>query len=191
MNRAKSLIFLLLVMSFSTNASAEIISWIDEAGVVHFTDQFSNVPQKYENIIKIRDDSGQEPTSISTVPPEPKHKLKSVTTNSKQMIDRNASGITDNNQSNIPDVYRANFRDRNHDRNLEAKKYRRKIQEDTRRSQADAYNSQSDARKATIDAENKINKAANVGPKSINDAHQAQQRAQDLINKARNTGTSR
>jgi hypothetical protein len=171
-------------------ASAETFSWTDDAGGLHFTDQYYNVPQKYQGKINIRADINQEPSSYITESPKPKQKKnKGSQYSSKQKNNRNSSTDSAVNHSQVPVVSGTNSPEINHDRRNESERYRRTIHTDTRRSQKEAYDSQSEARKATISAERQINNAANVGQQSINSAQQAQQKAQDMINKGRNTST--
>jgi hypothetical protein len=169
---------LFLVICSGAIAFAETFSWTDNAGGIHFTDQYYNVPQKYQGKINIRADINQESSSYITESPKPEQKKnKGSQYSSKQKNNRNSStdsAVSGTNSSEI-----------SHERRYESERYRRTIHKNTRRSQKEAYDSQSKARKATIDAERLINNAANVGQQSINSAQQAQQKAQDMINKGR------
>jgi hypothetical protein len=181
----------LLIISTSTKASAEIYSWVDESGGVNFTDQYSNVPAKYLNSVKVRDDAGQRIPDNRSVPSKAPRKQKiAVPTSSKPTLYNNLNE-TKINIHEPPSVFGGNHDVYNNKSKHGVRKFRRKVKENTKRSQKNAYDSQSDARKATIDAERQIDKAKNAGQESINKVQQEQQKAQDLINRARNTGTKR
>ncbi len=52
-NKVASLCLVLLVMILCTlpskNGRAEIYRWVDENGVIHYTDSLMNIPEKYKN----------------------------------------------------------------------------------------------------------------------------------------------
>ena len=46
-------ILLMLLLLFSTNlASAQIYKWVDDLGDLHYTDDSTKVPEKYQSSIK-------------------------------------------------------------------------------------------------------------------------------------------
>jgi hypothetical protein len=45
----KKLLFILLILIFASSASAAVYKWVDEAGVVNFTDDPSKIPPYYRN----------------------------------------------------------------------------------------------------------------------------------------------
>jgi hypothetical protein len=186
------LIFLLAVLY--TNAIAdEVISWTDDYGVFHFTDQYSNVPQKYMKKIRVREDIKLNPPEANpALPSKPKHSKKINTlVKYQQNSGDNPIRVPSTKPHHVQGGSAGQSDGHRSDGKEDFNRMRREIHRDTKQSQEDAYNSQSDARKATIKAEKEINKAANVGQSQINDARKAQQNAQDLINRARNVGTTR
>ena len=60
MRRLILLILVLLILSSPLVFGQEIYQWVDEKGTVHFTDDFSQVPEKYQEQVKKK-----------RVPPEP------------------------------------------------------------------------------------------------------------------------
>jgi hypothetical protein len=70
----KFLIFLIL-LGFTVPANAApIYKWVDEKGVVNFTDDYSNVPSSYGDRVGVRDylTEGVAPSYTSEVPPRKK-----------------------------------------------------------------------------------------------------------------------
>jgi hypothetical protein len=182
----KKLYYIALFLLIASPVYAEVISWVDDAGTMHFTDQYSSIPPRYINKVNIRDDISQVPPPFNP-PANLKRKLKN---SSQTKPDQRSSGGSSE-QSRVPTVQEGNHSLHLNEGNVEFKKFRRRVHEDTKRSQTEIYDSQTDARKATNEAQRQIDKAKNVGQQQINDAHQAQQRAQDMINNSRNTGMKR
>jgi hypothetical protein len=58
----------MLFIGFSVIASADIYQWVDNNGVVNFTDNINSIPKKYRNKVKVQssDDSSQEATVSGT-----------------------------------------------------------------------------------------------------------------------------
>lgn len=56
------LIVLLLVLALPLTAVAEIYSWTDASGTVHFTEDISQVPKQYRKKLTVRDESLQPVT---------------------------------------------------------------------------------------------------------------------------------
>ena len=54
-------ILILLIMFFCSSSFAQIYKWVDEHGVVHYADDFTRVPEKYQrNMVKVEGvDPGQ------------------------------------------------------------------------------------------------------------------------------------
>jgi hypothetical protein len=55
----------MLFIGFSVIASADIYQWVDNKGVVNFTDNIESIPEKYQKKVKVlsSDDSSQEGTA--------------------------------------------------------------------------------------------------------------------------------
>lgn len=53
------------VFGFSVNARADIYQWVDNQGVVNFTDNVDSIPKKYQNKVKVQssDDTSQKATA--------------------------------------------------------------------------------------------------------------------------------
>jgi hypothetical protein len=183
----KVIFYIAIALFVASPVCGEVISWVDDAGVMHFTDQYSSIPPKYMNKVNIREDISQVPTSYSP-PAKLKRKVKG---SSQQKPDHSSNGTKTVDQPRVSTVQKDNHQQHQDYGSIESKKFRRRINEDTRRSQTEIYNSQTDARKAANDAQRQIDKAANVGQQLINDVRQSQQRAQDMINNSRNTGMKR
>lgn len=64
------LIVLLLVLTLPLTAVAEIYSWTDASGTVHFTEDLSQVPKPYRKKLTVRDDSLQ-PVATESVASAP------------------------------------------------------------------------------------------------------------------------
>ncbi|MDD2320669.1 MAG: DUF4124 domain-containing protein [Geobacteraceae bacterium] len=64
-------VLLLLVMGSSIAVYADVYQWVDDKGVVNFTDNLENIPKKYQKKVKVQlsDDSGQEAASPVPAPP--------------------------------------------------------------------------------------------------------------------------
>jgi hypothetical protein len=183
----KIIFYIAMALLVASPVFGDVISWVDDSGVMHFTDQYSSIPSKYINKVNIREDISQVPAPYS-----PPAKLKRKVKGSSQVkSDHSSNGTKSIDQPGGPTFQRDNHQQHQHDGSIESNKFRRRVNEDTRRSQNEIYNSQTDARKAANDAQRQIDKAANVGQQLINDAHQSQQRAQDMINNSRNTGMKR
>lgn len=60
-----------LVLGFSVSAYADIYQWVDDSGVMNFTDKPETIPKKYRNQVKIlsTDDSGQAGVSSESASP--------------------------------------------------------------------------------------------------------------------------
>ncbi|MDD2337376.1 MAG: DUF4124 domain-containing protein [Geobacteraceae bacterium] len=58
----------MLFVGFSVNARADIYQWVDNEGVVNFTDSVDSIPKKYQNKVKVQssDDSSQKATASET-----------------------------------------------------------------------------------------------------------------------------
>lgn len=65
------IVFLMLALPLT--AVAEIYSWTDASGTVHFTEDLSQVPKQYRKKLKVRDDSLQPVAPVPAVP-EPAEK---------------------------------------------------------------------------------------------------------------------
>jgi hypothetical protein len=183
----KIIFYIAMTLFVASPVCGEVISWVDDAGVMHFTDQYSSIPPKYMNKVNIREDISQVPAPYS-----PPAKLKRKVKGSSQVkADHSSNGTKTIDQPRVPTVQNDNHQQHQFDGRIEPKKFRGRVNEDTRRSQDEIYNSQTDARKAANEAQRQIDKAANVGQQQINDARQSQQRAQDIINNSRNTGMKR
>ena len=66
----KRFIFVLLFLFiFASSASATIYRWVDEKGVVNFTDDYSKVPSKHRNKVEEVNIQKMEPSLPSQVPP--------------------------------------------------------------------------------------------------------------------------
>jgi hypothetical protein len=53
-----------IVLGLSWEVSAEIYSWTDEQGVVHMTDQWTNVPEPMRSRVSVRESSPQPSDSL-------------------------------------------------------------------------------------------------------------------------------
>jgi hypothetical protein len=65
----KKVIFILLVFVFASSASATVYKWVDEAGVVNFTDDYSKVPPVYRESVEEVGTPRMERTVPSQAPP--------------------------------------------------------------------------------------------------------------------------
>ena len=66
----KRFIFVLLFLFiFASSASATIYRWVDEKGVVNFTDDYSKVPPKYRNKVEEVNIQKMGPSIPSQAPP--------------------------------------------------------------------------------------------------------------------------
>ena len=52
MKRVALLIFIGLIFYWGTGLGQEIYQWVDEKGTVHFTDDISLVPEKFQDQVK-------------------------------------------------------------------------------------------------------------------------------------------
>jgi chromosome segregation ATPase len=48
----KKILFVILLLFITKLAFGEVYKWVDEKGVVHFTDDVTQIPEKYQNQIK-------------------------------------------------------------------------------------------------------------------------------------------
>jgi hypothetical protein len=55
----------MLFIGFSVIASADIYQWVDNNGVVNFTDNIDSIPKKYQNKVKVQ--SSDNPSQGATV----------------------------------------------------------------------------------------------------------------------------
>jgi chromosome segregation ATPase len=51
----RTLIFIFLFLFAATLSHAQVYKWVDEKGVVHFTDDFSQIPEKHRQSIEKRE----------------------------------------------------------------------------------------------------------------------------------------
>jgi uncharacterized protein (DUF885 family) len=165
-------VILILSLTSGSIACAEVYSWVDETGGMHFTDQYSNIPAQYVKKVKVREDINQEP-SLNNPASLKAHQKHNVVPKQRTDLPHDINTSRVNSPLNS---------------NMEFRRYRRDVHRDTRRSQKEIYNSQNDARKGMIEAENKIHKTENAVQQSINQMQQEQQKA---INRARNSGRIR
>ncbi|MGA7827274.1 MAG: DUF4124 domain-containing protein [Geobacteraceae bacterium] len=63
-----TVVFFMLFIGFSVIAHAEIYQWVDNHGVVNFTDNFDSVPKKYQNKVKIVTPDENSQTAESSQP---------------------------------------------------------------------------------------------------------------------------
>lgn len=59
-----------VVFVFTTTAQGETYEWLDDKGVVHFTDTPDNIPSKYRKRIKVRESVKGEEIRTTTPTPE-------------------------------------------------------------------------------------------------------------------------
>jgi hypothetical protein len=180
----------LLLATYANNANSETISWTDDAGGMHFTDQLNTVPKKYMKQITVRDDiNGLAPADNEQ--PSRKPRPNREPANSLKNRANQSANVGATNQPPPSGTSEVSAAERAQHRGSPSLPhgFRRAVHKNTRRQQNDIYNSQTDARKQMNDAENSINKSRNVGQQAIDKAHQDQQKAQDLINKSRNTSS--
>jgi hypothetical protein len=81
-----SVMMLVLVLGSSLPVYADIYQWVDDKGVVNFTDNIENIPKKYQKKVKVQssDDAVQEsvtpepaPSTVpSAIAPQPETQLQ-------------------------------------------------------------------------------------------------------------------
>ncbi len=85
-----TLILSIFVLSFCAPAYADIYQWIDDSGVVSFTDKPETIPVKYRNKVKIisteDSDQGGIPSDTATPVAQPDSSAGSATQPSQQRL---------------------------------------------------------------------------------------------------------
>ena len=72
MKRVALLIFIGLIFYWGTGLGQEIYQWVDEKGTVHFTDDISLVPEKFQDQVKKKKVPVEPVSPSKNVPEEPK-----------------------------------------------------------------------------------------------------------------------
>ena len=123
-------LIVLLLMVMSVPASAEIYSWTDAAGTIHFTEELSSVPKQYRKKMKIRDDVLLQPRQETASELAPVAEVPSPATASSRKQDSLAENpATDRYAGKTGPAWQAEFRKKRAD--LQA------IDEQIRQVQAD------------------------------------------------------
>lgn len=65
MKRVAFLIFVALIVYCAVSLGQEIYQWVDEKGTVHFTDDPSLIPEKYQDQVQKREPPAEPPSSIT------------------------------------------------------------------------------------------------------------------------------
>ena len=75
------LAMMVLLLLFAGNSFAEVYKWVDEAGDVHFTDDFSQIPEKYRPSVEknefpetVESQQAEEPSASTTKSQEDSYK---------------------------------------------------------------------------------------------------------------------
>jgi hypothetical protein len=72
-------VILLILLAFAISANAATIyKWVDEKGVVNFTDNYNNVPSSYSDQVEVKEylTEGVAPPYTSNVPPQKRAESK-------------------------------------------------------------------------------------------------------------------
>ncbi len=186
-------VLILLFIGFLPKAFSETISWVDDAGGMHFTEQMSSVPKKYRNRINVREDLPKETPSNSSKLSKSQHiQNQNVSYSANQNASHASSGSSTSSQASDPnDSGMASSGSVQFKGNPLPPGFREAIHGYTKDRQKEAYESQSESRKIKTEAETKIYRNSDSAQQSRNQANRAQQSAQDLVNKARNSNMNR